>query len=294
MGLDLERQSPNGVALATRLVLQLRESAATRAGMHAAPHGVARSVVGCARPCRDGKRWLDMLLNHWQARSLQLAGVACALCAGCALTDLDLDGGAKVISVRLPEQVSAGFMLAIDDSEPLELILTYDDGFEEAAPPKEVKWSLETTRVASVDGDVKLRGRGIGSSELVARYQSHSTTTMVTVFDYPKELEIRANDRNCTVGETLTYGLILRYRHGAIEDVAARATWTSDKPEVATVAAGVVTGLAAGKARISATLEMLSASEDVQVSTALSSSEAGVASDPPRGEFDLVRDPGMR
>jgi hypothetical protein len=216
-----------------------------------------------------------MILDISRGLQLQLACIAAAILGGCALTDLDLDGGAKVVSAKLSEQASVGFTLAIDNTEPLELILVYDDGFEEPAPSKEVKWTVDTSRVATIDGDSKLRGRGIGTSTLTARYEDHTASTTVTVFDYPKELEIRTSNRNCAVGQTLTYGLILRYEHGATEDVAARATWSSEQITVATVDAGLVTCLGVGSTRIIAALDVLKVSADVRISAtaALSASD---------------------
>lgn len=195
-----------------------------------------------------------------------LAIGAALSCAGCALLHLDLNGGAHLTAVKLADE--AEFMLAIDDTRPLALTLVYDDGFEEAAPAGDVTWTLDNPQVAAIDGNHQLRGRGIGQATLTASYTHHSATAMVTVTDVPQQLEIMASVRNCAVGQQLSYGLLLRYQHGATEDATMRAVWQSDQPAIASVAAGIVLGRAVGDTRIEAGLGSLSTSADVHVSAA--------------------------
>jgi Bacterial Ig-like domain (group 2) len=217
-----------------------------------------------------------MMAHGSRARppSLSALALAALMTSGCALTDLDLDGGAEVESAKLPAEMEAGVTLAVEDTQPLQLILIYDDGFEEEAPQREVKWTVESTKVASVDGNSQLRGRGIGTSTVTASYRGHSASTQVMVFDYPQELELRASRTSCTAGQTLTFAATLRYRHGSTEDVAARATWTSDQPTVATVSGGVVTCKATGTARIAVALDKYNRSTDVRVQASVADTAA--------------------
>jgi len=206
-----------------------------------------------------------MALASLVVRSL-VVGTALAG-AGCALFHLDLNGGAHVTGVQLA--ADPGFLLAVDDTRPLALTLVYDDGFEEAAPASDVTWTLDDPQIASIDGNNQLRGRRVGMTELTGHHGDRSAAATVTVTDVPQQLEVMASDRNCAVGQQLTYGLLLRYQHGSTEDATARATWISDQPAVASVVAGIVTGRAIGDTRIAAGFGTLTASADVHVSAAV-------------------------
>jgi len=210
-----------------------------------------------------------MPVNPSRTRWLTLASLASlvAPCAGCALTDLHLGGGAEVTAMKVANDT--GFTLPIDATQPLAVTLIYDDGFEETTRPADVSWAVDDPRIAAIDGGAQLRGRAIGATGLTARYAGRTATAMVTVFDQPQALEIQASDRNCAVGEQLVYGLLLRYQHGATELVAARASWTSDQPAIATIEAGTITGRAVGDTRVNATLGALATSADVHVAAAV-------------------------
>jgi hypothetical protein len=214
---------------------------------------------------------VDPSRARWPLQAPILASIVASICAapsaGCGLTDLHLGGGAHVTDVTIENE--AGYELAIDATQPLVLTLVYDDGFEEAAHSADVTWSIDDPQVAAIDGGAQLRGRQIGATGVTARYAGRTATAMVKVFDQPQALEIQASDRNCAVGEQLAYGLLLRYQHGATELVAARASWTSDQPEVASVEAGMVKGRAVGDTRVNATLGALATSADVHVAAAV-------------------------
>lgn len=198
-------------------------------------------------------------------RSLAISA-ALAL-AGCALAHLDLNGGAHVTAVNLGED--AGLTLAVDDTRPLVLTLVYDDGFAEAAPSGDVTWTVDDPLIASIDGDQKLRGRGVGTAMLTGSYGGRSAAVAIAVTDTPQQLEIMTGSRNCAVGQQLNYKLVLHYQHGSTEDATARATWTSDQATIVSVAAGVISALAIGDTRVEAALGSLTTSADVHVSAAV-------------------------
>jgi uncharacterized protein YjdB len=200
------------------------------------------------------------LVLPWFALSTGLAPT------GCALAHLDLDGGAHVTAVQLDD---AGLTLAVDDTRPLVLTLVYDDGFEEAAPGAGVTWEVDDPQIASIDGDQKLRGRGVGTAMLTGRYGDRSAAVAITVTDAPQQLEILTASRTCAVGQQLAYKLVLHYQHGSTEDATARASWTSDQATIVSVTAGVVTALAIGDTRVEAALGALTTSADVHVSAAV-------------------------
>lgn len=184
---------------------------------------------------------------------------------GCALTDLDLDGGARVVEARIagPE-----LKLVIDDSRQLGLTLIYDDGFEETAPQDAVSWSVDIPEIAAIDGNRQLRGRSRGSATLTGAYAGQSASAPVEVSDVMQQIEIQASRRTCAVGQQLQYGALLRYQHGSTEDITARALWRSDAPQIASVEGGTVTGRGIGDALIHASFSTLTSTADVHIAAA--------------------------
>lgn len=193
--------------------------------------------------------------------------ITALLLGGCALTHLDLNGGAHVVSTHITD---TDIKLFIDDTHPLTLTLIYDDGFEETAPQDDVTWSLDVPGVAAIDGNHQVRGRSRGTATLTATYAKQTATTSLQVSDLPQALEIQTSRRNCAVGQHLSYSALLRYQHGSTEDVSTRTTWLSDDPSVASVdGAGLVTGNRTGDTQIRANFQSLTTSADVHISAAV-------------------------
>jgi len=202
-----------------------------------------------------------------RARKLVPVWTTALLLGGCALSHLDLNGGAHVVSTHIAD---TDLKLFIDDTHPLTLTLVYDDGFEESAQQDSVAWSLDAPGVAAIDGNHQVRGRSRGTATLTAEYDKQTATTSIEVSDLPQALEIQTSRRNCAVGQRLSYGALLRYQHGSTEDISARATWLSDDPAVASVdGAGVVTGNRAGDTQVRANFGSLTTTADVHISAAV-------------------------
>jgi Big-like domain-containing protein len=88
--------------------------------------------------------------------------------------------------------------------------------------------------------------------------------TVVSLSVEPANQEIRT-------GETLQLAAVAELSDGTSEDVTDRATWDSDSEEVATVDAGLVTGIAAGATVIHATFQSATNSVDLNVRASLGS-----------------------
>src|SRR5215471_16551681 len=69
-----------------------------------------------------------------------------------------------------------------------------------------------------------------------------------------------------TVGQTITLVATAQYSDGSTQNVTSSATWVTASPSIATVSAGVVTGVAAGTADITATFQTVTATTTVTVS----------------------------
>jgi len=111
-----------------------------------------------------------------RARKLVPVWTTALLLGGCALSHLDLNGGAHVVSTHIAD---TDLKLFIDDTHPLTLTLVYDDGFEESAQQDSVAWSLDAPGVAAIDGNHQVRGRSRGTATLTAEYDKQIATTLI-------------------------------------------------------------------------------------------------------------------
>lgn len=191
---------------------------------------------------------------------------------GCALADLDLNGGARVVETRVS---SGDLKLVIDDKRPLALVLRYDDGFEENAPENAVTWTLDIPEIAAIDGNKELRARSRGTAMLTGQFEQQSATAAIEVSDVMQAIEVQSARRNCAVGQQLKYGAVLRYQRGSTEDITARAMWRSDAPQIATVEAGVVTCRGVGDTLLRATFSTLTNTADVHITPTIAGPAGG-------------------
>jgi uncharacterized protein YjdB len=86
-----------------------------------------------------------------------------------------------------------------------------------------------------------------------------------------RSIEVTPEEASIEVGETYQFTATVSYTDGATEDVTAEADWASSNTAVATVDAGLATGVGAGITRISATYGGISDSATLNVSVVLES-----------------------
>ena len=124
------------------------------------------------------------------------------------------------------------------------------------ATNKRVKWTSNNTEVATVDADGKVTAKGIGEAKITVTTDDEGKTATCTVTVNPVKVTGVTLDKTTlefTIGDaaqTLTATVL--------PDKATnkKVTWTSDKPEVATVdATGKVTAVGIGAATITVTTE---------------------------------------
>ena len=116
-----------------------------------------------------------------------------------------------------------------------------------------LSWTSSNSSVATVDGDGKVTAVGVGSANITASYGgSVSATCVITV--EPTALH-GISLANATVGVGYTKTLVPKFNPSNATNKSI-ASWTSSDPTVATVtSAGVVRGIKAGTATITATSE---------------------------------------
>ena len=123
------------------------------------------------------------------------------------------------------------------------------------ATNKKVKWTSDKPEVATVDADGKVTAKGVGDAKITVTTEDEGKTAECTVTVNPVKVTGVTLDKEAlvfTMGDapqTLTATVL--------PDKATnkKVTWTSDKPEVATVADGTVTPVGVGEAKITVTTE---------------------------------------
>ena len=116
-------------------------------------------------------------------------------------------------------------------------------------------WSSSATGIVSVTSGGVLTANGVGTATISYTVGSCSATTIVTVNSAPGP--INPTNPSVCVGSTVT-----------LSDATSGGAWSSSNAGVATVAGGVVTGIAAGAATISYAIGSCSSTRIVTVNPA--------------------------
>jgi hypothetical protein len=125
-------------------------------------------------------------------------------------------------------------------------------------PQPELKWSVSDESVAKLEGD-KLTPVKSGATQVKACATDTVCKEYSFVVALPEKVVLSGADGvSWAVGSTAT--LTAKVMSGEIEVPGQTVTWTSDNPAIATVDnAGLVTAVAAGTAKITATAGALTA-----------------------------------
>ena len=124
-------------------------------------------------------------------------------------------------------------------------------------PANDAVWMSSDPDKVTVDGSgasVTIRALAMGSATVTASGSGFSATVTVTVGDPTLErIAITPAVPKVPVGTTLPIMVMATFSDGSTADVTAMVAWISDKPTIATVANGTLSGLARGEAQITAT-----------------------------------------
>ena len=118
---------------------------------------------------------------------------------------------------------------------------------------QKVTWTSNEERVATVDESGKVEAVAPGTANITVTTQdgSHTATCAVTVTQPVTGVTLDPTSLSLFTGDTATLTATVEPENATNKNV----TWSSDKPEVATVENGKVTAKAAGTATITATAE---------------------------------------
>lgn len=123
----------------------------------------------------------------------------------------------------------------------------------ETATDKNLTWASDAEGVATVDQNGKVNAVAPGTANITVTTQdgSHTATCAVTVTKPVTGVTLDPTSLSLFTGDTATLTATVEPENATNKNV----TWSSDKPEVATVENGKVTAKAAGTATITATAE---------------------------------------
>ena len=184
-------------------------------------------------------------------KRLAVCALALAAIAGCK-EGLRPGGGKASVTLGVSaESLMAGY----DDALPITV--TDDDGDTVIAP---VTWTSSDSAIAGVNGQGHVYAHRVGTTLIVASAGSVADTAAITVVPI---LSFADPAPVVLAGDTATLLIHARDESGPVALPAI--VWSSNAPATATVSGGVVSGLAAGTATITATASPSSVSWPVTV-----------------------------
>jgi uncharacterized protein YjdB len=199
------------------------------------------------------RRWpraalIRLTVSSRSVLSSQLIGLAALACGvDDASTGLDSEPVASVTVTPPVTRIAPGGRA--------QLHASVRDGAGTVLPEHVVTWSSTNETVATVSESGLVSGLSDGETVVTAASGGQSGSATVTVRTAVEVIEIRPAEAVISVSETLELVAITRDKDGNVLS-GRQLVWTSGSAEVATVSpGGIVTGVAAGTARILATTE---------------------------------------
>ncbi len=168
--------------------------------------------------------------------------------------------------------------------QTVQLTATPEDSTGAALAGRTVSWASGAPGVATVSGTGLVTGVAAGSATITATSEGQSGTATVTVTTVPvASVTVSPATASIQVGQTVQ--LTATPRDASGNPLSGRAiAWASSAPGVATVSGtGLVTGVAAGSATITATSEGQSGTATVTVTAPLPPPSGGAWPNEPAG-----------
>ncbi len=215
--------------------------------------------------------------NHGIATVSQ--GVATSVAVG--ITSVTATSGSIVGSTNLTVTQAALVSIAVTPAIPsipagttqqFTATGTFTDGTTQNLTTT-VQWSSDTTSVATISNASTTQGLatavGAGTANISATSGSISGTTTLTVTAATLgSIAVTPANPSLVAGTTQQLTATGTFTDGSTQDLTASATWSSDTNPVATVKIGLVTGVTAGTANVSAASGSVSGSTLITVTAA--------------------------
>ena len=211
----------------------------------------------------EPSRRLDLL----QHRALLTATVVLLGLVSCSKTnEKNLVGPTPVASVA----VSPG-SATIATAGSISLTATPEDAGGDPLSGRVVTWSSNNTAAATVNGSGLVSGVAAGSATITATCEGHTGTSDITVTS-AAVASVTVSPASASVQAGSTTQLAATPKSAGGTPLTGRVvTWSSDNTAAATVnGSGLVSGVAAGSATITATCEGKTGTSDITVTPASS------------------------
>jgi len=191
--------------------------------------------------------------------SVSSSGLVTAKAAGSATVTATSEGKSGSASITVTQVPVASVDVtpasaSIAPAGTVQLTAVARDGSGGALSGRPISWSTSNAQIATVAAGL-VTGVAAGTAQIVASVEGKSDTATITVAVIPvASVEVTPATAAVAVGSTVRLTAVAKDAGGAI--LSGRPmTWSTSSAQIATVAAGVVTGLAAGTAYIVATSE---------------------------------------
>jgi uncharacterized protein YjdB len=211
--------------------------------------------------------------SNSSAATVDAAGLVRGVAAGSATISATSDGvsGAAAITVTDTEPSAASVTvspssISITVGSTVQLTGTVRDASGNVLSGKTITWSSSSSSVATVDAAGLVRGVAAGSATITATSDGVSGTAAATVTDPSvASVTISPSSTSITVGSTVQLTGTVRDASGNVLSGKTIA-WSSSNSSVASVdAAGLVRGVAAGSATITATSDGVSGTSIISI-----------------------------
>lgn len=152
-------------------------------------------------------------------------------------------------------------------------------------------WGTSQATIAAVNATGLVTGMTVGTAQVSAAYQGVMGVDQVTI-QPPTLVSILISPSNPAIGKSKTLQLSATgaYSDGSQQDLTATATWGTTQAAIASVSAGgMVTGVAAGGAQISAVYQGVTGTDGVSIQSATLSSISISPSNPAIGKSKTLQ-----
>ena len=210
------------------------------------------------------------------------AGMATALAAGSTTVTATMDGVSGNATLTVPAVAKTVTSIAVTPATPSILAgatqqfvatATYSDS-STANVTTSATWTSSSTAVATVTPAGLASGVTAGSATITATLSGVAGTSSLTV-QAPavvvKSIAVTPGTASIVAKTTQPFAATATYSDGTTADVTANATWTTSNPAIATVSAGIASGVAAGTTTVTASLSGINGIATLTVTPSLTS-----------------------
>ncbi|CAH1206129.1 hypothetical protein PAECIP111891_02799 [Paenibacillus allorhizoplanae] len=200
------------------------------------------------------------------------AGVVTAKKEGKAVITATYLGETVIVNVTVTKKVKSlttdkqALDLRLNGTSQVLITAYYDDGTSADVTSK-ADYTVASSSVATVTNGL-VKGQNPGSTTITVSHMNQSIVLDVDV-EVVRRLDAEKSNVSLLLKGTSVLELTATYPDGTKDNVAAKAVWTSDKPEVADALRGTITGYSVGKATLTATYGTKSTTITVDVDSTL-------------------------